>query len=555
MSSTLFAILCLSSITHAENTITGTVQSLDGTVITDAIVYLFDTRSKYMYARSDAQGAFSFDVENGPYRMLAVPTAWDNFVPSFYPDTQDYCTAEQIEPGTELNIILEEGVSISGTLESPSGEFIEGAIITAQNDVSSVERGAMSDEQGNFLIQGLSKDEAVGWSCAIEVDGWPEQYIGPSYEESEATIVQSGDIGTHQLKEGIILGGTIEGPDGMIPNAEVFAYSASQVISGESDEDGYFSLRGLPPGDVLIWSSALGYATTYAPNFDRPTEFVSLPEEGSEKLDFSLQLPSEKTLRVALVDDGPVLGASVLLYNDNSTVGRGAPVDDQGVATIDRLHGGSYNLQIYAENDGYFNEWYSDDEGTLISIELTGDLDLEIPLTPGSNLSGYLLDDQDKPIYGADITLYNDLETQRARSGVDGFYQVWGLYEGAWDMSVVYAPLCPTDRSYVPMYYPNEPIQQESIFIVDGENNHDVLLPIDDDHDAMPDVWEEEFGLDPQRDDAQDDPDNDGISNLDEYYNQSNPNEPQRSSSCGCSGSESGFIFFPLVLFSLRRRK
>lgn len=550
-----FSIIYLSSNARAEDTISGMVHSMDGTPIANAVVYLFDVRSKYEYTRTSEEGRFSFEDSNGPHRILVVPTTWDNFVPSFYPNTQDYCSAEQVETQLNLDIILEEGVSISGTLESPSGAFIEGAIITAEDDNSAVARGTISDAQGRFLIQGLSPDEPVGWRCGIDADGWPEQYIGPSYEKADASVEQSGEIGIHQLNEGIFLGGTIEGYDGPIPNAEVFAYSSSQVISGESDEEGYFSLQGLPPGEVLIWSSALGYATTYAPNFDRPTEFVPLTDEGSEKLDFSVQLPIEKTIQIALVDDGPVLGASVLLYNDNSTVGRGAPVDDEGVATIDRLHQGTYNLQIYAENDGYFTEWYSDDEGIPAPIELSEDVYLEIPLTPASNLSGYLIDDQNNPIYGADITLSNDLETQRTRSGVDGFYQVWGLYEGAWDMAVSYTPLCQTDQSYVPMYYPNAPIQDDAVYIEQGENNHNMTLPIDEDHDAMSDTWEEEFGLDPQRNDALEDLDNDGISNLDEYRNQSNPNDEQSSNECGCADSTASLFLFPLVLFSRRRRR
>ena len=59
----------------------------------------------------------------------------------------------------------------------------------------------------------------------------------------------------------------------------------------------------------------------------------------------------------------------------------------------------------------------------------------------------------------------------------------------------------------------------------DGDGQPD-SVDSDDDNDGMPDAWEEQFdGLDPLVDDAQDDLDGDGISNLDEYANDSDPTQ------------------------------
>ena len=59
--------------------------------------------------------------------------------------------------------------------------------------------------------------------------------------------------------------------------------------------------------------------------------------------------------------------------------------------------------------------------------------------------------------------------------------------------------------------------------------NYDPLDP-DMDRDGMPDGWENDHGLDPQDstggDGADGDPDNDGLSNIDEYLNGTNPNLP-----------------------------
>lgn len=536
----------------ADNTITGTVLSFDGSPVPQALIYVFDTRSSYEYTRSDTQGDFSIDIHDGLHRILIVPTPFDNFIPIFYPNEQSYCDGQQIAGGTHIDITLEEGRIISGKVETPSGAPIVDALIEAQDDISPIDRVAQTNDDGEFLIQGLPKSHDIGWRCQIEAQGWPDQFLGGTYEKEQAQIFDEGDIGIHQLQEGIFLSGLVQGPLGPIPNAEVFGYSSSQVVGGETAEDGTFFLQGLPPGEALVWSSAAGHATTYAPNFDRPTEFFPLLEEGAEKQDFVVDLPEETILKVELVDEGPILGASVLLYNDNNTVGRGNPVNDEGIATIDRLHKGTYFLQIYAENDGYFNEWYRDEQGN-IPIVLDSDRTITIERSRAVQLTGTILDDDGIPVYGADIIVRNEVETQRARTAIDGSYTVWGLYEDAWELSVSYTPLCTQDRSYVTMYYPNEPILYEELQIGEADQIHNMILPIDDDHDEMADAWEEEYGLDPLRNDAQEDPDEDGISNLEEYRNQSNPTETA-APTCGCQGTGASFLF-PVLLFALRRRE
>ena len=58
-------------------------------------------------------------------------------------------------------------------------------------------------------------------------------------------------------------------------------YSNSQLRSSTTNEEGIYTVEGLPSGEVLAWMSAEGYANTYSPNDDRPTTFLPITEEGT----------------------------------------------------------------------------------------------------------------------------------------------------------------------------------------------------------------------------------------------------------------------------------
>lgn len=85
-----------------------------------------------------------------------------------------------------------------------------------------------------------------------------------------------------------------------------------------------------------------------------------------------------------------------------------------------------------------------------------------------------------------------------------------------WEVANNLDPLDPTDAL---LDYDEDGLTNKQEF----ENGCDPWSP-DSDSDGMPDLWEIENNLDPTSDDAGEDPDLDGVSNLDEYLRGTNPN-------------------------------
>ncbi len=542
----------------------GRVLSEAGDPLAGVDIIAYDERLNYGAATSTNDGSWSIrQLPAGRYRIRAMPGQDALYADRFYPSEWDFCSAEAVEIGEDgtasgLDIAVPEGGRLSGTLLDLGGNPLAGAAVYAQGVDSRTALGtrmAETAEDGSFTLYGLDADpgEPTDWQCYVRLPSFPNQWLGGTYKDADAAVFSaylpadsagaaSEDIGDFALLDGIRIAGTVYGPDGAVDSGTAFVYASSQVITSPVGVDGVYEADGLPPGDVISWASVDGLATTYWPGSDRPTtERIPAPDEGMNVDGIDLDLPAETVLTLHFsAADGEGVGdlgeVSALLYNDAHTVGRGGPVDDDGTMVIDGLWPGTYDLYVYG-SDGGFEDGYAF-EGTVLATST----DLDVPLQLAASITGRLTDDAGEGVYGGYVYAFPADDPDRSYAAVadsDGYYALLGLPDGFYTVRASYVHYCPSDQGYVTVWWQDALSEDWAAQLQLGAGQvfagADFHLPDDDDHDAMGDAWEQDHGLDPARDDAAEDLDGDGFSNLDEYLLGTDPNGATGGLS-GCRG-------------------
>ncbi len=561
-------------------TVRGTVRGEDGEPVPGAVVAAYDAVLDGVQATADEDGTFALEgLHAGTWRLWAIPPEGDDHAARFLPDATGFCDSRALRLAAgdaveDADFSLPLGASLSGTLLGPDGAPVAGAALTASPvdaPGTVLARSATADEDGAFTVRGLDARAGVSesWVVSVEAEGRPEQYLGGAYDEADAAVFTvepagAAEAGTWTLLAGITVTGTVTGPDGPAADAAVYVYAEGQIAVVATDADGRYEATGLPPGDVLPWVSTPGLAMTYYPDADRPTTFLSAPEEGAVLEGADIEAPAEAVFEAWFVDPdtGEVLpGVSGLLYNDTFTVGRGAAAGEDGLLRIDRLSGGDYTLYAWGSESGHADDWVRGADGEPAVFTVEGEVDnapVEIALPRAAWLAGEVVDEDGAPVVGATVTAVRaDGAWEQARTDEDGAWEVFGVPAGDWAAWAGYDTWCPEDADFVDTWWGDEPNPDWAprIALAEGEGVEDlrITVPGDDDHDGMADSWESERGLDPERDDAAEDPDEDGYTNLEEYLLDTDPlRAAALPEPCGARGA---WLLFLGALPARRRRR
>ena len=545
----------------------------EGSPVNDATVFVLDERLQSQSVQTDQNGHFDFsniiDKER-PYRLFVYPNYLSSALYTYYGPTDEYCDSTILYRGDTISLDLKQGTNIFGHIDIEEDNILNGIVYAVPEEEELQARASLIEEDGSFSIWGLPSD-SKGWTLEIESDNYPTQYLDGDYDEGVFFPSFQEELGTFSILPGIDVQGYVQDEEGHgISESNVHVYSGGEVKTTQSENDGWFSVEGLPPGEVLSWANRTDYATTYFPDSPYPDQSLPCLEEECLVDNAILVLPLESTLTLHFSDEygDPIPWGSVLLYNELHTVGRGNSIEN-GTTTIDSLHNGKYHLMIFAAASGFYQGWYGEiptntngEIDNLLNepkwIDIEGNTDLTIQLHNSARLELFYFDEERKPIYGNEVLLYEnkaDGKQLLSRGKTDTFGKIIfsGLQKGSYIVDSIHQAYCISDLSYTSSFgFSQSPFESESIFLKEKEiYRNDIVLFVDSDHDKMSDQWEQSVGLQVGVDDANEDPDEDGISNLEEFYEQSNPLD----NGCGCSNRSNLILLLPLSLFIQRRRE
>lgn len=214
---------------------------------------------RYRQVRTDAAGRF--ELAGVAAGELMVRTASPRFLP-----TQTQVTLTEKQQKTDLVLVVKEGKGIAGFVVDDRGAVVPGAKVVAQRRE---ERGSTivqrfvagesttTDERGWFLLRNLDGDKAT---IRASQDGFTSAFaqgVAVGSTSAELRMVRLGTVRGRLVDLGgaPVVGSTIRAEsqvEGEDPERAMFDSSRRSFRNVETDAEGRFELRDVPPGTVRI---------------------------------------------------------------------------------------------------------------------------------------------------------------------------------------------------------------------------------------------------------------------------------------------------------------
>jgi hypothetical protein len=567
----------------------------EGDPIAGMPVLVVDVRARYQYVYTDDDGSFRAEgLDAWFYRLKAWPLDDQDYIGAYYDDTYFYCTGTLVDLRNDdliegIDIRLPHGGAVEGTItDAATGDPIDGARVDLRGlDYynTNIDPTYTTGAEGTYRFVGLDSayDNATdmnpvpgNYELKVTVAGrpvvyWPGVYSSADIEYVEALRGETSAGFDLAIPLGATVAGTVLGPDGLplTGGAVYLRHTTDTWIQANVSigTDGTFAATGLAPGPYALQISASGYATTI------PTDAVEVDEDGTtDGMEFQLDLESVLTGMV-LADGLAQAGTTVRASNPTTGLGESATTDSDGVFTVDGLAAGSFTVYVSAGDDLRASGYLCDDgvcrdstEATQIDLGNAERRDLgEIVLPPAGVIAGRVVERSTgvplERIYVTALPAYGSGSTHTDVTDAEGAFRFGGLLDAGYQLMAEPYRYCSDDPGWVTTYSGDARRIDDAVVLetlMGQQVELELSLPRDHDGDGMADLWEHDHQLDMTRDDSLDDPDLDGVANVDEYLEATNPRDDRGGTAAGCQGAPgrgpvvaTSVVF---VLLAIRRR-
>lgn len=400
--------------------VSGTVVGEDGGPVSGASLLLTDGSRVVGAATSGAGGRFAVEgVEPGTLALTAL-------APGFLPSVQSDLDVPHGGELTDLEVILERGAVLEGTVTAPSGEPAPGARITiTENGTPGSFAGlglsqAATDEDGRYRLEGVAEGER---SVQVEWNGLPSA--------ARSVEVQAGtnrlDV---RLEGGAEVSGRVVTSSGEpVEGAELrlapLQETGAALPSATSASDGSFRFAAVSPGRYRLQGARPGYAG--------PSRDVEVAGDPVSDLELRLDRGGALSGRLHGLLPSDLSRVEVRASSPLSPRDQVSQPGPDGAWRLDDLGPGVWS--VVAQIQGT-----SRAARASVVIELGKEAILDLELGRGFILSGQVHRDGE-PMSQAVVILQDGTSTGgTGLTGPDGRFRIEGLAAGAYSIHIVHPP-------------------------------------------------------------------------------------------------------------------
>lgn len=454
---TLLAVLMLVGATSAAfaaltpaGGISGTVTG-DGGPLTNGIeIYVYNsTTGNYVTStQTDVNGDYSLtELPDGGYKLWFYASTYNSantttFISEYYDDTPDWSDATSVSVAggmvTGIDVDLALGGALAGTVTGDGGSLESVYVYASDSVTGSYVGSSCTNGLGEWTITPLPAGDYKVYFDAeyynrVHDTDFISQYYGDTteWDDAAAVTVVGGEeaVADTDLEIGSRISGTVTGDgDPLADNiyVEVYDTFGNYVTYDHTDGNGAYALRGLQPGDYVVYFSTSSYNSSNATHFlPEYYDGARYPDDatpitvtsGVDETGIDADLDIAGTISGTVTGEGRPLQGVIVYARDSSTGGWSvnATTDVDGHYTIGNLYAANYTVHFRPDNynrangTSFMQEYYDGvfemDSSTPVVVAFATDTpDIDATLDTGGSISGTVTG-EDGPLEGVDVVV------------------------------------------------------------------------------------------------------------------------------------------------------
>jgi hypothetical protein len=353
---------------------------------------------------------------------------------------------------------LANGGSISGRVTDSGNNGIANINVNVHDMNGNNIAWTSTDSNGDYTVKGIPSGNHKVQFWPYNAGNYMEEWYNDrgSFENADTILVIAGETNTGidaQLADSGAISGRVTDSSGTggIASVEVQVcdLNGDWYNGTNTDNDGYYTLRGLPAGDYEVafrthWGPGNYVGEWYNDKDSFDTADAISVTLGQTTTGIDAQLADSGAISGRITDSTGTVGIANVNINVcdlNQYWYPGVHTDGDGYYTLHGLPGGNYKVQFDTNNaiGNYVGEWYNDqdsfDNANTVTVTVgqttTG---IDAQLADGGAISGRVSDESNNGIANVNVNIYDlnnsdNCITSTATDG-SGNYTVQGFPGG-----------------------------------------------------------------------------------------------------------------------------